>query len=187
MSKENRSTLLTAAALAVPSTIMTRGDTTRNILAVPVRKPGRGEFVQCHAEWRSPPIACIKERNPVEEVFAVDPKIVNHVKDEVTFHIMVPMISTAGAVFIWPIRVSERANDTWSRSAMDAADDARGQWRRIYAADRCYETVKPVSDSLTDPAWPASLSWDEMFDLAFREHYIDSVDHPVLRRLRGDF
>ena len=38
---------------------------------------------------------------------------------------------------------------------------------------------------LSEPEWP-NLSFHEILKVAFKDHFINSLDHPVLRRLRGD-
>jgi len=39
--------------------------------------------------------------------------------------------------------------------------------------------------NLTDPEWP-ELSFHAILRLAFKDKYINSVDHAVCRRLRGE-
>lgn len=36
-----------------------------------------------------------------------------------------------------------------------------------------------------DPVWP-ELSFSEVLKIAFRDQFIGTIDHPVLRRLRGE-
>jgi hypothetical protein len=38
---------------------------------------------------------------------------------------------------------------------------------------------------LPDPNWP-DLTFQEIFDIAIRDRKIDSLDHPVVRQLRGE-
>jgi hypothetical protein len=39
--------------------------------------------------------------------------------------------------------------------------------------------------SVPDPAWPA-VTFKELLKIGFRESLIDNLDHPVLKRLRGE-
>ena len=39
--------------------------------------------------------------------------------------------------------------------------------------------------NLSDPEWP-EVSMDEIVRIAFRNAFVESYDHPVLRRLRGE-
>jgi hypothetical protein len=36
-----------------------------------------------------------------------------------------------------------------------------------------------------EPQWPG-IGFEELLRIAFKGRYIDSLDHPVLRRLRGE-
>ena len=44
-------------------------------------------------------------------------------------------INRQGVLFLWPIRLpgADGKLDDWSRSAMDAADEAKSRWVRITA------------------------------------------------------
>ena len=42
-----------------------------------------------------------------------------------------------------------------------------------------------ATGNLPDPTW-SDLSFRELLKLAFKDKYIDSQDHPILRRLRGE-
>jgi hypothetical protein len=36
------------------------------------------------------------------------------------------------------------------------------------------------------PEWPDHLPFREMLKIAFRDRIVDGLDHPVLKRLRGE-
>jgi hypothetical protein len=40
------------------------------------------------------------------------------------------------------------------------------------------------SNDLPEPSWP-EVSFKEILRIAFKDNYIETPDHPVLRRLRG--
>ena len=35
-----------------------------------------------------------------------------------------------------------------------------------------------------EPVWP-DISFEEILKIAFRDRYVDDVDHPLLQKLRG--
>ena len=41
-----------------------------------------------------------------------------------------------------------------------------------------------TSTTIPDPKWP-DLSMHQILTIAFRDRFIETVDHPVLKRLRG--
>jgi hypothetical protein len=41
-----------------------------------------------------------------------------------------------------------------------------------------------AGSTISDPIWP-DLSFPELLRIAFKDRYIDSLDHPVVKRLRG--
>jgi hypothetical protein len=46
-----------------------------------------------------------------------------------------------------------------------------------------YETSVAAAE-IAEPEWP-DLPFTEVLRLAFKDAYIDSIDHPVVQRLRG--
>lgn len=38
---------------------------------------------------------------------------------------------------------------------------------------------------LPEPDWPAT-GFEDILNIAFRGRFIDSIDHPVLRKIRGE-
>ena len=37
-----------------------------------------------------------------------------------------------------------------------------------------------------DPVWPSGLTFQDLLKIAFKGKMIEDLDHPVLRRLRGE-
>ncbi len=75
--------------------------------------------------------------------------------------------------------------DDWNRSALEAATIATGKWVRVAAnmALGAYDVFEATGE-IPPPTWPGT-SFCDLLALAFKGRLVDSVDHPVLRRLRG--
>jgi hypothetical protein len=58
-------------------------------------------------------------------------------------------------------------------------------WIRVKANMRlrAYEVFQ-AENSIPDPEWP-DLSFDAITRIAFKDRVITSLDHPVVKRLRG--
>jgi hypothetical protein len=68
---------------------------------------------------------------------------------------------------------------------MEAAEMAKTQWVRMVSNLNlgAYDVYTATAD-LPEPDWP-SLTLKEIMRIAFGDYYINSVDHPVIKRLRG--
>jgi hypothetical protein len=97
-------------------------------------------------------------------------------------------VNRQGVLFLWSIRLpgADGRVDEWSRTALEAADLARKGWVRVAAnmALGAYEVFQAVGQ-LDEPEWP-STPFSELLRVAFKDRFIDTLDHPVLRRLRGE-
>jgi hypothetical protein len=75
--------------------------------------------------------------------------------------------------------------DPWADSAIAACTHAETHWLRTIANMRAgaYDVFEATA-KLPQPEWPVE-SFEQLFRLAFRDRVIDSIDHPVIRQLKG--
>ena len=91
-------------------------------------------------------------------------------------------------VFLWPVRMPDtdgRCNP-WHLSAMRAAELAITKWVRVQAnmADGKYDVFE-ATGPIPDPEWP-DMTFRDMLKLCFDNRFIDSLEHPILKQLRGE-
>ncbi|MBS0244813.1 MAG: hypothetical protein JSS20_21800, partial [Proteobacteria bacterium] len=77
--------------------------------------------------------------------------------------------------------------DPYNAAAHQAALTAEKKWTRI-AANKGAGTydIYEALDQLAEPEWP-DMSLDRILEMAFKARYINSLDHPVIRKLLGEF
>ena len=159
----------------------------RVLTTLPVRKPGRQEFVRVHPDEAYRLETGLLELKEDREFYLLHPAVRPELADE-----MVPVrlhlaVARSGAVFLWPVRLPgpDGRRNAWHDSAEKAALLATKQWVRLSAnmAAGGYDTFT-ASAALAEPEWP-ELTMAELLKLAFADRYVTSLDHPVVRRLRG--
>jgi hypothetical protein len=172
------------AALRLDSTDSTAGAV--EILShVPVRKPTRIEFFRVHPEYAlDTTVFTDKEER---ESYFVAPAMRSALVGEARPVILVPAITRQNALFIWPVPLpsEDGRRNAWTETAQEAMAQAKEYWVRIMpdmslGAYRIYR----AEGQLSDPVWP-DKTFEEILEIAFRARAIDSLDHPVVRRLRG--
>ena len=160
------------------------------LLTVPVRKPSKEWWVQTHPNESYRIQTAVLELKEDRELYLVDPALWEELATESTFgpRALFTTITRQGVVLLWPIRLPgpDGKIDEWNRSAMEAATMAVGQWVRVAANMHlgAYE-VYTASADLPAPEWPG-MPFAELLRVAFRDRYLDTLDHPVLKRLRGE-
>lgn len=160
-------------------------------LTIPVRKPSKEWFVQVHPDESYRMQTAVVELKEDRETYLVDPALWSALSSsESTFgtRSIFTAVNRQGVVFLWPIRLpgADGKLDDWNQSALEAAALATGKWVRIATnmSLGAYDVFEATA-KLPDPEWPA-LSFAELLRLAFKNRYIDTLDHPVLLRLRGE-
>lgn len=159
----------------------------RMLITVPVRKPNRQDFFRVRPEPEYCLETVILELKEERMSYLVDRSIWADIPGELVPKAIFTCLTRLGVLFLWPVRLpgEDGRQDHWSRSALTAAEMGKARWVRVAAnlSLGAYEVFSASSD-LQEPDWPP-VSFQEILRIAFRDQYIDSIDHPVLRRLRG--
>ena len=160
----------------------------KRITTVPVRKPNRQEFVRVHPDAAYRLDTAVVELKSERETYVVAPSLWPEVSGELIYKRLLATMTRQNVLILWPIRLpgEDGRIDQWNQSAMIAAERATECWVRV-ASDRhlgAYELFEAPAD-LPDPVWP-DISFQEIFDIAFRGRQIDDINHPVLKQLRGE-
>ena len=160
------------------------------VTTIPVKKPSKEWFVRTHPDPAYRLQTAVLELKEDRETYLVAPGLWPELASDPTFspRVLVTAINRQGVLFLWPIRLpgADGKIDDWSRSALDAADEAKSRWVRITAnmSLGAYD-VAVASGQVAEPEWP-DITFQEIIKIAFRDKMISDWNHPVLRRLRGE-
>jgi hypothetical protein len=160
----------------------------RKVLAsVPVRRPKRQEFVRVHpsADYRLD--VAILDLEEDGESFMVSPDLREELADELKRVTLFTAANRAGGIFLWPVRLPDATGrrNSWAESSRSGAELAMKAWTRLSSNRQAGQyDLAVASASLPEPEWP-DLQFKEILRLAFRDAMITSIDHPAIRRLRG--
>jgi hypothetical protein len=160
------------------------------LLAVPVRKPDKSWFVRVHPEESYRLQTAVIELKEDRETYLVAPALWPELAAEATFspRALFTAANRQGVVFIWPVRLPgpDGRIDEWSRTALEAAQMAAESWVRVAAnmSLGAYDVFR-ATGQFPEPEWP-DLSFKELLRIAFKDRFISDLNHPVLRRLRGE-
>lgn len=158
------------------------------LLTVPVRKPNRQEFVRVHPDEDMHLETAVLEIKEDREVYLVEPELWPDLAGELTPKALFMTINRQGVVTLWPVRLpgEDGRHDEWNRSALEAAQMAMKKWIRVAAnmSLGAYEVYEASAD-LPDPEWP-DLDFQQALKIAFKDRFVQSLNHPVVRRLRGE-
>jgi hypothetical protein len=155
---------------------------------VPVRKPNPQDFIRVHpsADYRAD-FAMIELKDEREEYIVRGHDLIGELTGEIIPKTLFTAITRQDVVFLWPVRLPnpDGRQMEWHRSMREAADLGITQWVRVKAnmALAAYEMTVPES-VMRDPVWP-DVTFQDLIRLAFRDRVITTLDHPVIKRLRG--
>jgi hypothetical protein len=160
----------------------------RILTTVPARKPNRHEFVRVRPgeDWRLE--TAVFEDRLTRDVYIVDRRLWSELGTEIYPVCLFLATNRQGDVFLWPVKLPgpDGRSNTWNDSSLAAARLAEQSWIRVTAnmAAGMYDTFEATGE-LPEPEWP-ELTFSEILRLCFRDRFIQDIDHPVLRSLRGE-
>lgn len=157
------------------------------LLHVPVRKPGKVEFVRTHPDQSMALATAIFRDDDERADYFVAPAIRPFLAGYLKPVQLTVAISRQGVVFLWPVPLPDPDGRTnaWSDSQRQGAALAREQWVRLKTdMDLGSYRVILAEGELPAPTWP-DKPLAELLRIAFRGHTVDTAEHPIIRKLRG--
>lgn len=159
-------------------------------LTIPVRKPSREWWITVHPDEGFRVQTGLLELKEDREIYLIDPDLWPELAAEATFgpRALFTAQNRQGVVFLWPIRLPgpDGRIDDWNKCALEAAMIATKKWIRLSAnmSLGAYDVFETVT-KLPAPTWP-DLEFKDILRTAFKDKHITSLDHHVLRQLRGE-
>ena len=166
----------------------------RPLTTIPVKKPGKTAFVRVHPGENYRFQTAVIELKDDGETYIVAKQLWPFLVNEPAFvpKVFVTYMARPGDVLaLWPIRLPgpDGRLDDYNQSALNIGITlATKSWVRVNANRYlgAYEaTVAPAGISWGEPKWP-DMPFEEILRLAFKDKLIETLDHPVLKRLRGE-
>jgi hypothetical protein len=156
---------------------------------VKVGKPNRLEFVRVHPDKGFRLTTYVIEIRP-GEVYLIKPNLWGALQGESALSLRALFTATnrLGEVFIWPVKIGgpDAEPNTWNESALEAATIAQREWVRVQSnMDAGMYTASIAPGKFPEPNW-GDHTFGGLLDVAFKGRIIDTLEHPVLKRLRGE-
>jgi len=158
------------------------------ITTIPIRKPNKHEFVRVHDDQAYQLQTAVIEIKEDRETYFVDQAIATQLPDMVVPKLIVVAINRQGILFLWPIRLpgADGRHDNWNSSALEASNIAKETWIKVTSnmSLGAYEVYEAVAN-LPEPEWP-ELDFQEIMEIACKDRFITTLEHPVIKRIRGE-
>ena len=157
------------------------------LTTVPVRKPNPQDWVRVHPDPLMRENFPLIELKDEREEYVVRGTLVSELVGEFVSKTLYTTVNRQGVVSLWPVRLPDPDGREmeWHRSAREAAETAMTGWVRCKANRSlgAYEIFQ-ANSCIAEPVWP-ELDFQQIIRIAFRDRLITSLDHPVIKRLRG--
>ena len=159
----------------------------KHLRTVPVRKPKPQDFNRVHPDPAyQANLASIVLKDD-REIYLVRPELLSELAGETVNQTFYTAINRQGVLFLWPVRIPDPDGRqlAWWISSREGAEIAMKQWTRLTAnmSLGAYE-ITTTETLIADPVWPEP-SFQDILRIAFKGKLIDTIDHPVVKHLRG--
>lgn len=184
------------SSLKTPTTFGQGILTKKIITTIPIRKPRNIDFFRIKPDtpeekWKAP--AFILDMGSDEEKYLVGPEVLNEAISlgrvkSVTLYYGITWPDNVVFVSDIPWPDAEGKDNLYNKTRRIAYELAETRWIKIQSnkASGHYDILEAVS-GLPEPEWPEDpATIGRAAELAFGDNFIDSHEHPVLKRLRGE-
>jgi hypothetical protein len=156
---------------------------------VRVTKPDKTWFVRVNPDPTYQMTAYLFELRDESETYLIRPDMLPEMGDMAIPKAIYTAKTRQGLVFLWPVKLPDADGkiDDWNKSAMEGASIARDSWVSIRSNRSAgFYDVLEAAVTLSEPDWSDLPPFRKLLEVAFTGKVIDSADHPVLKRLRGE-
>ena len=164
---------------------------TTEYTVIPIRNPKPDEFFRVTPDEGYSVNVNILQMKTDNEWYLVDEDILLDIQLESQLKVMQLYVcvtqNSTPFVCLIPLPDSDGRLNSWHESGHKSMEEAKSFWVRRQAdkSNGGYLITKAINAQLPDPKWP-SEPLEDLIEKAFDRYYIDKLDHPVLRRLRGE-
>jgi hypothetical protein len=157
------------------------------LVKVVARKPKSQEFIRTRPgdAWRG--IYGVVRDQRSDTSYVVAPALYHELADELVTSLVVVAVNTAAEAFLWAVPLGDASGrvNPWWESALEGARRAESVWVRLKPDQQAgrYD-LREAAYPLPEPQWPAA-TFGELFRVAYKDLVIASLEHPLVRKLRG--
>jgi hypothetical protein len=151
-----------------------------------IGKPKRSWFIRFHPDPSYRSVLPLytdddsKRRDSNTYLFVPGLEIPPDLEGLVNDTLVVAAITSAGVPFLYSLRVSD---SSWYESGVELIQEGTQIWVRVTPTDGGYKTDPPIA-VLEEPRFP-NVPFRDWLERAFSKRLITSLDHPLVRKLRG--
>jgi hypothetical protein len=154
-----------------------------------LRKPNDQEYVRASPLNRHRlQVGCIVDKQEMNKVYIVSPALIPEIRKRYPKALrLMELVVTAtliGSAFVWPVPLAEDKGGKWNSSQRAACHQAESHWTNMAAGRGEYDVM--TVDNPREVDWAALPDFREILRQAASERLIDSLDHHLLRKLRGE-
>jgi len=161
----------------------------KTLSSVSVRKPHNQEYVRTHPDHQYRLDTQVYVEKETRCTFLVSSELRDQLEGELTNKSLILTINRHNKHFLWAIKLPDSKGnlDTWNTSAYSAAMLAQDSWVRASANMQASEyDISTALGALPEPEW-LDITMSEVLEIAFKDSFIDNLDHPAIQRLHGAF
>jgi hypothetical protein len=157
------------------------------LVTIPVRRPSNQDYIRVNPNPAYRGNFAIIELRDEREIYLLSLTIARGLPGEFANATIYTAINRQGVLFLWPVKLPQPDGRVieWHRAAAEAAEIAMTRWIRVKAnmSLGAYDIIA-ATGVVPDPVWPKE-PFQQLLKIAFRSYFVNSFDHPLVKRLTG--
>jgi len=155
-----------------------------------LRKPNDQEYFRTspHKHQRLA-VGGITDKQDMSKLYVVSPAVLDEVKTWFAKHVrafeLVLTQTIAGAGFLWHVPLAEDRGGRWNSQQRAGCNQGETRWTNMTSGRGQYD-IKTI-DNPKQASWESFPTMSDMLRQALSDgRLIDALDHPLLKKLRGE-
>jgi hypothetical protein len=133
-------------------------------------------------------VGCIVDKQDMGKVYIAPNPLVPEIQNKYPKALRVMELRLAetliGVAFVWPVPLAEDRGGKWNSSQRSACHEAESHWTNMAAGRGEYDVT--IVDNPQTIDWTVFPVISDILRQAASDRLIDSLDHKLLRKLRGE-
>lgn len=181
---------VSASEFRVTGELVPQMEIRHEISSVAFRKPNSTEFIRTNGNPAFTSVYPILQlKDSISDFWLIAPHLADEFPELVRYHRVYVCCNSTNKIFLCGVQLADPRTgkrNKWHESLEYELSIANFSWIRLEADTSSSGYQHTISSSTKEPVFPERYSLDNLMDIAFRGRKITSIDHDVLRRLRGE-
>ncbi|ABA88055.1 hypothetical protein Pcar_0798 [Syntrophotalea carbinolica DSM 2380] len=148
--------------------------------------PGKLDFCRVHPDKEYLAQLLILDDPRGKQTYITSPRLADELEGDAVPAVVALCANQHGEQFLWVAKLPWYDGEPFATTRLEAMDRARTEWVRLRRSitRKGYDIIS-AAKPFPEPVW-SDETFENLIRQAFKNNVIGSLDHPIVKKLRGE-